>query len=252
MMRTIAFYNNKGGVSKTTTVINVAYILAEIKKKKVLVVDCDGQQNASRFLAENINNIGVEDTLTKEAIFPESSFSHTRYKNIDMLTSTIKMNECSENFRMLSESEQQNNLEKLNKYCNESNEYDYVLMDMPPALNCITENILSITDGVIVPVELGVFAIQGISKVTEAINKVGATFVGCFISKYDKNNKSDAELKTMLESTLGEKVFDTIIPYSNIIRNSLNYKVTAYEYMKWLGPAKRYVELTEEIIRKVG
>lgn len=251
-MKRIAIYNNKGGVSKTTTVINVAYILAEIMQKKVLVIDCDGQQNASRFLAENINSIGFEETLTNKSVFPESSFSHTRYKNIDMLTSTIKMNECSESFKTLSEEEQKKNLDKINQYCNDNSDYDYVLMDMPPALNCITENILSITDGVIVPVELGVFAIQGIAKVTDAINKVGATFVGCFISKYDKSNKSDAELKKMLQSTLGKKVFDTIIPYSNIIRNSLNYKVTAYEYMKWLTPAKKYVELTEEIIRKVG
>ena len=77
-------------------------------------------------------------------------------------------------------------------------------------------------------------------------------FIGCFISKYDKKNKADEELKKLLEKNLGNKVFSTVIPYSNIIRNSINYKMTAYEYMHWLSPAKKYVELTEEIIRKVG
>ena len=60
------------------------------------------------------------------------------------------------------------------------------------------------------------------------------------------------ELKKLLENNLGNKVFSTVIPYSNIIRNSIIYKMTAYEYMHWLGPAKKYVELCEEIIRKVG
>ena len=122
---------------------------------------------------------------------------------------------------------------------------------MPRALNFLLESIISTTDGVIVPVELGTFAIQGIAVVTDTINKVGASFTGCFISKYDKNNKTEHELKELLISSLGGKVFKTIIPQSYIIKNSQNFKLTAYEYMRWLTPAKRYVELTEEIIRKV-
>ena len=160
------------------------------------------------------------------------------------------MNRCAERFQSLSEAEREKNLSKLSGFW--SDQYDYVLLDLPPALNSLTEQLIGITDGVIVPVELGSFAIQGIAKVTETINRVGAAFIGCFISKYDKKNKADEELKKLLENNLCNKVFSTVIPYSNIIRNSINYKMTAYEYMHWLGPAKKYVELTEEIIRKVG
>ena len=160
------------------------------------------------------------------------------------------MNRCAEQFQSLSEAEREKNISKLS--CFWSDQYDYVLLDLPPALNSLTEQLIGITDGVIVPVELGSFAIQGIAKVTETINRVGAAFIGCFISKYDKKNKADEELKKLLENNLGNKVFSTVIPYSNIIRNSLIYKMTAYEYMHWLSPAKKYVELTEEIIRKVG
>ncbi len=248
-MKSIAFFNNKGGVSKTTTVINIGYILGEVYKRKVLIVDCDGQQNTSRFLADEISITGIETVLTDSNANPMNSLSQTRYENIDVLTSTSEMNNCCEKFYSLDISEQEHNLKKIADFWEEK--YDYVLIDMPPALNHLTENIISITDGVIVPVELGSFAIQGIAKVTDIINKVDASFIGCFISKFDKKNKSDFELKKLLEQNLGNKVFETVIPYSNIIRNSIIYRVTAYEYMHWLTPARKYVELTEEIIRKV-
>ena len=249
-MKSIAFFNNKGGVSKTTTVLNIAYILGEVYKRKVLVVDCDGQQNASRFLADELKEDGVEQVLINAAVAPEQSLSTTRYEHIDVLTSTAAMNNCAETFNSIDDIEKKTNLNKLVSFWNK--QYDYVLLDLPPALNSLTESLISITDGVIVPVELGSFAIQGIAKVTETINRVGAAFIGCFISKYDKKNKADEELKQLLEKNLGNKVFNTVIPYSHIIRNSINYKMTAYEYMRWLGPAKRYVDLTEEVIRKVG
>lgn len=249
-MKSIAFYNNKGGVAKTTSVLNVAYIIGEVYKCKVLVVDCDGQQNASRFFADTISDTGIDSVLINSSVSPTESLSHTRYENIDILTSTSEMNVCAERFTGLNATEKERNISKLKSFWNE--QYDYVLLDLPPALNGLTEKLISTTDGVIVPIELGSFAIQGIAKVTDTINKVGASFIGCFISKYDKKNKADEELKKLLSSNLGNKLFNTVIPYSNIIRNSISYKMTAYEYMHWLGPAKKYVELTEEIIRKVG
>lgn len=200
-------------------------------------------------MADEIKEVGIEKALTDASVSPRSSISKTRYKNMDILISTSSMNSSSEIFKELSTDIQKSNLRKLNEYWKD--EYDYILIDMPPALNYLIESIISTTDGVIVPVELGTFAIQGIAVVTDTINKVGTSFTGCFISKYDKNNKTEHELKELLISSLGGKVFKTIIPQSYIIKNSQNFKLTAYEYMRWLTPAKRYVELTEEIIRKV-
>ena len=249
-MKTIAVYNNKGGVSKTTTVINVAYILAEVKKLKVLVIDCDGQQNTSRFFSDTLTVPAFEQCFRSDSSFPNDALLHTRYENIDVLISSKEMNRIAEEFAVVEENEKTRLIQNIQKVY--ENKYDYVLFDMPPALNGITEALLSLTDGVVVPVELGTFSIQGISKVTDTINQVGAKFVGCFISKYDKANKMDESLKELLIETLGNKVFDTVIPYSNIIRNSINYRVTAYEYQHWQIPTKKYIELTEEIIRKVG
>lgn len=249
-MKMIAIYNNKGGVGKSTTAINVAYILAEVMKKKVLVIDCDGQQNTSRFFADTLPNSGFEQSLLHTEISPLTALCQTRYQGIDVLTSSEAMNTCTEEFSKLSAAAQEYNLAKL---CSSfEGQYDYVLLDMPPALNRMTEALLSVTDGVVVPVELGTFSTQGIAKVTDVINKVGTSFLGCFVTKYDKGNKSDAELKALLDSILGNKVFRAVIPYSKTIRNSTNYRMTAYEYMHWLPPVRRYVQLTEEIVRKVG
>lgn len=253
-MKTIAMFNNKGGVGKTTSVLNIAYILSEIKGKKVLVIDCDGQQNISRFLSDELKKFGIEESIINSNVTPVCSLTSTRYNNIDVLVSTPKINDCCDTFSSLTPEEQKHNINRLCNYWNKenTNSYDYIILDMPPTLNHLTESILSISDGVIVPVELGMFAIQGIAKVTDTINKVGASFTGCFISKFDKHNKSDFQLKELLENALGNKVFETVIPYSSIIRNSVNYRMTAHEYMKWLNPVKKYIELTEEIIRKVG
>ena len=253
MGRIIAIANQKGGVGKTTTSINLSACLAELGKK-VLVIDCDGQQNISRFLADDIKKFGVEESIINPAVSPVSSLTSTRYENIDVLVSTPKINDCFKEFDRLSENKQKENVKRLREYWNgaNTNSYDYILLDMPPALNHLTENILGIADGVIVPVELGMFAIQGIAKVTDTINKVSSSFTGCFISKFDRHNKSDYQLKEILNSTLGNKVFNTVIPYSNIIRNSVNYRITACEYMKWMSPSKKYEKLTDEIIRKVN
>lgn len=249
-MKSIAIYNNKGGVSKTTTVINMAYILAELMNNKVLVIDCDGQQNSSRFFSDSLFEPALEQCFHSPAASPVNALLNTRYKNIDILISSEKMNRIGEEYANLTEEEKRNTINEICKAY--EGKYDYVLFDMPPALNSITEALLPLTDGVLVPIELGTFSIQGIAKVTDIINKTGASFLGCFIAKYDKKNSSDQQLKELLENTLGNKVFKTIIPYSNIIRNSINYRITAYEYQHWQQPVKKYIELTEELIRKVG
>lgn len=254
-MKTIAIYNNKGGVGKTTTVINLAYTMGELNNKNILVIDCDGQSNSSRFFSDSLSEDGVEKSLVEKIISPEIAFSKTRYKNIDIIKSTSKMNKTSTKFELLSIEEQKENLKKLKTFWENDNwslKYDYIILDLPPALNYITEKLLSISDAVIVPIELGTFAIQGIANVTDIINKVGSNFLGCFVSKFDTNNKSDFQLEEILRTNLGEKVFHTVIPYSNAIKNSVNYKLSSHEYMKWINPVKKYEELTSEIIERLG
>ncbi|MEG0614108.1 MAG: ParA family protein [Oscillospiraceae bacterium] len=247
-MKTLAFYNNKGGVGKTTTVINIAYTLAQ-NNKKVLVIDCDGQQNLSRFFANKEITLGIEEALISE-ISPDVAFSATRYKNIDVVVSTAKINNAIGIFEELSETVKIRRLAKIKNWW--ANDYDFILLDLPPALNIITTSFLSIADEVIVPIELGTFAIQGIANVTETINKVGVKFCGCFVSKFDKSNPADFQLMELLKNNLGNKSFENNIPYSRVVKNSISYKLTAAEYMEWTEAVADYVQLTQEILMKVG
>lgn len=264
-MTTIAFYNNKGGVGKTTTAINVANELAE--KHRILVIDLDGQANSSRFYTGRKHDAcaaaperrtdapikgqpakaGLETALVKKNFSPDVAHSNTRYPNIDILTSTSALNLVNAQFEQLSDEEQTANIRKVLSY---GSSYDYVLLDLPPALTKITEKVITLCDCVYVPIELSTFAIQGIPTVTGALTNCNAQFGGCIVNKFDKENPSDNELLELLKSMLGNKVLKTTIPFSRVIKNSFSFRLTAKEYMKWTAAATAFENLTAEIIER--
>ena len=130
--------------------------------------------------------------------------------------------------------------------------YEYAVLDLPPALTKLTEKVITLSDSVFVPIELGTFAIQGIPAVTGALANCNARFGGCIVNKFDKENPADIELLEYLKCTLGNKVLNTTIPFSRVIKNSFSYKLTAKEYMKWTAAAQAYEDLAAEIIERLG
>ena len=243
-MKSIAFYNNKGGVGKTTSVINVGYELA--RDNKVLVIDLDGQANCSRFFT-NKQKAGLDKILTDTTVSPQKALCKTRYDNIDIITSTSALNRTIVKFEKLSGEEQTGIAQKVLSF---GSEYDFVLLDMPPALSKMTETLVSACDVVFIPIELGSFAIQGVPIVTGILTSCGAKFGGCFINKYDKSNSADAQLLGVLKDTLGNKTLNSIIPISKVIKNSISGGMTASEYMGWTSAAKSYAKLANEIMER--
>ena len=239
-MNIIAIYNHKGGVGKTTTAINLANELAE--RGKVLVIDFDGQANSSRFFAEP--KAGLETALIKRNCLPTVARSSTRYPNIDILTATAALNFVAAQFEQLPDDIQTANVRKVLTF---DSGYEYAVLDLP-----LTEKVITLSDSVFVPIELGTFAIQGIPAVTGALANCNARFGGCIVNKFDKENPADIELLEYLKCTLGNKVLNTTIPFSRVIKNSFSYKLTAKEYMKWTAAAQAYEDLAAEIIERLG
>lgn len=252
-MKSLAFYNNKGGVGKTTSVINIAYQLA-LADNKVLVVDLDGQGNASRFFTDSPKD-GLAQALTKPVVTPDVARCETRYPNIDIITSTQELNNISSQFEQFPADRRSQIAHKIVGYSDEpwyAVDYDYVLVDLPPALNCLTASIVSACDYVFVPIELGLFAIQGIPNVTGIISSCGTKFGGCFVNKFDRENPADLSLFELLKTTLGDKTMQNYLPFSRVIKNSLSFKMTASEYMEWTFAAECCKKLTQEIVNICG
>ena len=242
-MKMIAFYNNKGGVGKTSTAINIAYTLSR-RQNRILLVDFDGQCNSSRFFTDLANDeCGCESAIVNAEEMP--LIKSTRYDNIDIVTSSVRMNSISNYFANLSDEEKQTNIIKFRQ-----SDYDYIIVDMPPAMNDFTEHVLTVCDYVYVPIELGTFAVQGLARVTQKIANAGTKYA-CFASKYDKANKADRELLEIMKKNLGDKVLNTVVPFSRAIKNSISYRITASEYMAWINPARYYEQLANEIIHSV-
>ncbi len=243
-MKSIAIYNNKGGCGKSTSVINLAYEFSA--NSKVLVIDTDGQSNTSRFFVDTPKN-GLERVLLGEN--EELNAEGTRYDNISIITATAVINNAVGTFGGFSEKKQVQIAESI---VNASSDFDYVIVDLPPAMNVVTEHIVGACDFVFVPVELGTFSIQGIPKVTSVIAKCKAQFGGAFINKFDKKNSADITLLKTFAEFLGNKALTTAIPYSKVIKNSISYKTTAREYMGWTNAGKAFGQLAEEIIERIG
>lgn len=244
-MKSIAFYNNKGGVGKTTSVINIGYELA--KDCRVLIIDTDGQANCSRFFT-NEQKAGLDKALLNAEDALDKALCKTRYENIDIITATPKLNDVSAVFDTFSEEKQRLIAKKVISF---GFVYDFVLVDMPPALTTVTEKLIGACTAVFIPIELGTFAIQGVPTVTGIVKKCGAKFGGCFINKFDKKNSADAQLLELLKQTIGNNTLNSLVPSSKVIKNSISGGLTASEYMGWTNAAKSYINLSAEIKERV-
>lgn len=243
-MKSIAIYNNKGGCGKSTSVINLAYEFS--KHSKVLVIDTDGQSNTSRFFISEPKN-GLERVLLGES--EELSAEGTRYDNISIISATAAINNAVGTYSGFSEEQQS---EIADNIVNSNGDYDFIIVDLPPAMNVITEHIVGACNYVFVPVELGTFAIQGIPKVTDVISKCKARFGGAFVNKFDKKNSADLALMQMFSELMGDKALKATIPYSKVIKNSISYKSTAREYMGWTNAGKAFGLLADEIRERIS
>jgi chromosome partitioning protein len=261
MMKILAITNQKGGVGKTTTSVNLAASLASLGKR-VLLIDLDPQGNAS-------TGSGVDKSTLKHSIYHvligEKNLQEVIIKNekngFDIAPSNRELagaevelvNEISRENRLKSAiAELTGEHEEAEHHC----EYDYILLDCPPALNLVTVNALTAANTVMIPMQCEYYALEGLSDLVNTIKKVRAhlnknlEIEGLLRTLFDTRNMLANQVSEQLISHFGDKVYKTIIPRNIRLAEAPSYGLPVLAYDKASKGAAAYMELATEILEK--
>ncbi|WP_075519997.1 ParA family protein [Candidatus Pelagibacter communis] len=251
----ISIINQKGGVGKTTTVINLAAGLS-LKKKKILVIDLDPQGNATTGLglsnADQTSN-SIYKILTGTKLI-EHAISKTKFSNLDIITSNVDLSglevETADDVRRAYILK-----ERLAAYLNNSSgSYDYVLIDCPPSLNLLTVMALVASHSLLVPLQTEFFALEGITQLIKTIDriKIGLNpdllIRGILLTMYDKRNKLSGEVEIEARNYFKQKVYKNVVPRNVRLSEAPSHGMPVIFYDKSCPGSKSYINFTEEFL----
>lgn len=244
----ISVTNQKGGVGKTTTAINLAVSLAKINKK-ILIIDFDPQGNCSSGL-----NINKESNTIYDALIGKTEIKNCIVKtavdncyiipaNVHLTGATVELvNEENGNFFL------KKTIETI------KDEYDYIFIDCPPSLGVLTLNALTASDSVLIPIQTEFFALEGLSQLINTINLVkkglnrDLSIQGVLLTMLDKRTHLTDDVTKNVIGYFGKKVYRTMIPRNIRIAEAPSYGIPVIEHDKTCVGAKAYMELAKEFI----
>lgn len=252
MANVISIANQKGGVGKTTTAVNVAASMAATKRK-VLLIDLDPQGNATMGsgidkydVANTCYELLIEDKPAEEVIITETSGKyHLIAGNSDVTAAEIKLMELfSRELRLRMA------LESVREH------YDYIFIDCPPSLNQLTVNALAASDSVLVPMQCEYYALEGLTALMDTIQKLASVvnptlkIEGVIRTMYDPRNRLANDVSEQLKRHFGEQVYRTVIPRNVRLAEAPSFGAPAMYYDKSSTGAKAYLALAGEILRR--
>ncbi|PXA66627.1 MULTISPECIES: ParA family protein [Vibrio] len=252
MGKIVAIANQKGGVGKTTTCINLAASMAATKRK-VLVVDLDPQGNAT--MASGVDKYQVDATayelLVEEAPFEQvvckktSGYYDLIAANGDVTAAEIKLMEVFAREVRLK-----------NALALVRDNYDFIFIDCPPSLNLLTINAMAAADSVLVPMQCEYFALEGLTALMDTISKLAAVvnenlkIEGLLRTMYDPRNRLANEVSDQLKKHFGNKVYRTVIPRNVRLAEAPSHGKPAMYYDKHSAGSKAYLALAGEMLRR--
>lgn len=251
MARIISLVNQKGGVGKTTTAVNVAGFLAEMGKL-VLLIDVDPQANASSGLGleEREGMRGVYEVLAGEASIGEVIHDGP-VENLKAIPATQALAGAAVELVGVEEREF-----RLRKALLEiRNDFDYIILDNPPSLGLITVNSLTAADEVLIPVQAEYYALEGLGQLLNTINLVKENLnpdlriLGAIVTMFEKRHKLAQQVYKDMQMHFPFKVFNTLIPRTVKLAEAPSFGKIMVQYDRWSKGARAYQRLTEELIK---
>lgn len=250
MPNIIAVLNQKGGVGKTTTAINLAAYLAK-DGRSVLLADLDPQGNSTSGLG--LDKQKLPATLY-DVLFSRAEANQATQKiNPKLSILPANANLAGAEVEMVSLPSR----ELLLRNALANLPYDYILIDCPPSLGLLTINALAAANNVLVPVQAEYYALEGLSQLLNVIQQVrqalnpGLDILGVLITLYDSRNSLSAQVKKELENYFGAKLFDTVVPRNVRLAEAPSFGRTIAEHDKWSKGARAYKSLAKEVEKRV-
>jgi len=252
----IAIANQKGGVGKTTTAINLATAMAAIDKR-ILIIDLDPQGNASTGLGveRDMREITSYDVLLGAAPLVDAILP-SEVPGLELVASTVDLSGADleladlpqRNFRLRQAIEA--------ALAGSDHQYDYILIDCPPSLNLLTINALSASDSVLVPLQCEFFALEGLSLLLDTINQVKSALnpalvvKGVVLTMYDGRNNLSVQVEADVRGFMGDQVFTTTIPRNIRMSEAPSFGKPALLYDHRCAGSRAYIDLAREILTK--
>ena len=253
----ISVINQKGGVGKTTTVINLAAGLT-MKEKKILVIDLDPQGNATTGLG--LSNTDNSDLTIYSVLNGTKNISEviqkTNIENLDLITSNVDLSGLE--VETAADSRRAFILKnRIMAYLNDSRAtYDYVLIDCPPSLSLLTIMALVVSNSLVVPLQTEFFALEGLTQLMKTIERIknnlnpNLTIKGILLTMYDRRNKLSSEVEKEARDYFKEKVYQTVVPRNVRLSEAPSHGVPVLIYDKGCSGSKSYFSFTEEFLNQ--
>lgn len=251
----IALANQKGGVGKTTTSVNLGACLADLGKR-VLLIDLDPQGNATsglgiekRQIEKSVYDVLIdEETMLKDVIQPSS------HPGLDIAPTTIALSGAEVELTNLMARETR----LKDSFGTVRDDYDFILIDCPPSLGLLTINAFTAADSVLIPVQSEYYALEGLSQLQNTINLVKRHFnprmkiEGVLLTMYDKRTNLGQQVNAEVRKAFGDRVYGTVIPRNVRLSEAPSHGLAIVDYDKRSTGAQVYEQLAKEVLAKHG
>lgn len=252
MGKAIAIFNQKGGVGKTTTNINLAACLA-MKGKKVLVLDIDPQGNTTSGLGINKKDLEYTsyDLLIEEGLDPYMTISKTVVEGLDIIPASVDL--AGAEIELIQLNGREKRLDYALNIIRDS--YDYIFVDCPPSLSLLTINALTAVDSVLVPIQCEFYALEGVTQLLSTIELVRKSFnpglqlQGVLLSMFDGRANLSIQVAEEVKRFFGEKLYSTVIPRNVRLAEAPSYGLPITSYDPRSKGAKAYMAFAEEFLK---